>query len=513
MKNKKYIIIFLIFALLISVWTFSYLKIFKQENIKNTEFSQELKNNEEVEKTEVKLRTFIWFVRTDCPNCQSEMPVLQKFYDKYNKFANMRLIVIDWKSMWEEYTIPQDFDYPVSYTDLTGETCDYVPSYVILDEDKNILTKACGQAVEYDTLENYLIKTNNTLTNNLEKPMTEIFQTKPLEEWDLAVVLTTTNGKMEIKMFNKEVPKTAFNFMALAQKGYYNGITFHRVINNFMIQWGDPTATWAGWESIYGQAFEDEFNDNLKNIRGSLSMANSWANTNGSQFFINQVNNNYLDNKHSVFGQVVTGLDNVDKIAKTKVWANDKPVKDIKIIKAEVMQYDGMKLVPYTLDIEAKMAEFEAEELAKQEANKSRIVKNSDNIAVHYKLTLEDGTVKDSSYDRGEPIVFTVWAGQMIPGFDKAVVGMKIGDKKTITLEPSEAYGEYDESKTQEMPREQLASFEQAGIILEAGAKLPTQMWVFTVKDVTEETVVIDLNPELAGKTLTFDIEMVEFKN
>jgi peptidyl-prolyl cis-trans isomerase B (cyclophilin B) len=100
-------------------------------------------------------------------------------------------------------------------------------------------------------------------------------QTAALQDEDKAVVVKTTNGTITIKMFTKEAPKTALNFMGLAQKGYYNGIIFHRIIKSFMIQGGDPTGTGMGGESIYGEKFDDEFNSDLKNIPYSLSMANS----------------------------------------------------------------------------------------------------------------------------------------------------------------------------------------------------------------------------------------------
>jgi cyclophilin family peptidyl-prolyl cis-trans isomerase len=164
-------------------------------------------------------------------------------------------------------------------------------------------------------------------------------QTAALQDGDKVVVMKTTNGTMTIKMFTKEAPKTALNFMGLAQKGYYNGIIFHRIIKSFMIQGGDPTGTGMGGESIYGEKFDDEFNSDLKNIPYSLSMANSGPNTNGSQFFINHVDNGFLNNKHAVFGQVVDGLDNVDKIIKVKTDGSDKPVKEVKMISVDVKEY------------------------------------------------------------------------------------------------------------------------------------------------------------------------------
>lgn len=199
---------------------------------------------------------------------------------------------------------------------------------------------------------------------------TSLIQFEEPKPGDEIAVFETSMGKIKFKLFPKEAPKTVENLKKLIQKKYYDGITFHRVINNFMIQGGDPTATGTGGESAFGSAFEDEFTSKLHNFRGALSMANAGANTNGSQFFIVQakevapdlikamentgkesystsVINKYkevggtphLDYKHTVFGQVIEGMDVVDKIATTKVGENDKPVTDVKINKAYLEKY------------------------------------------------------------------------------------------------------------------------------------------------------------------------------
>lgn len=145
------------------------------------------------------------------------------------------------------------------------------------------------------------------------------------------VVMETTMGTIEIEMFAKETPKTVENFIGLARKGYYNGIIFHRIIDNFMIQGGDPTGTGRGGESIWGKPFADEFSPKLKHDgAGSLSMANSGPGTNGSQFFITLVPTPHLDGRHTVFGKVISGLDVVKAIGKVKTTKpNDKPEKDV----------------------------------------------------------------------------------------------------------------------------------------------------------------------------------------
>ncbi len=133
---------------------------------------------------------------------------------------------------------------------------------------------------------------------------------------------------------NPAMPVTAGNFEALVQKGYYNGVIFHRVIDGFMIQGGDPTGTGRGGP---GYVIKDEFAPDNRNDRGTISMANAGPNTGGSQFFINLVNNNYLDTKHPVFGNVVEGMDVVDTIAKVQTTGQaggNRPLRNVTIIHA-----------------------------------------------------------------------------------------------------------------------------------------------------------------------------------
>ena len=203
------------------------------------------------------------------------------------------------------------------------------------------------------------VQENNLQTKEQIDTMTkENIQTAPLQEGDLVATMKTTNGTLKIKLFNKIVPNTVNNFAGLAQDEYYDGIIFHRVINNFMIQGGDPTGTWRWGESIYGEKFNDEFSDDLTNIKYSLSMANSGQNTNGSQFFINQNVNSHLDNMHSVFGQVIEGMDNVDKMAKAKTKGQDKPVKEIKIIKLTIEKFNGKSLEKFDLNKEEAIKSY-----------------------------------------------------------------------------------------------------------------------------------------------------------
>ena len=186
---------------------------------------------------------------------------------------------------------------------------------------------------------------------------------------DTVAVMHTSMGDIKIKLFPNEAPKTVENFTTHAKNGYYNGLIFHRVIKDFMIQGGDPNGTGTGGQSIWGHSFEDEFNPELHNLRGALSMANSGPNTNGSQFFIVQASEApenmieqmrgftaeqgfpseitdayeemggtpWLDFRHSVFGQVFEGLDVVDAIANVKVGGADKPVEDVTINSIDVI--------------------------------------------------------------------------------------------------------------------------------------------------------------------------------
>lgn len=181
------------------------------------------------------------------------------------------------------------------------------------------------------------------------------------------VTITTNLGDITCALFPELAPKAVENFMTLARNGYYDGTIFHRVIYDFMIQGGDPTGTGMGGSSIWEKEFEDEFSDQLFNLRGALSMANAGPNTNGSQFFIVQNKNlpdsmaaemkrahypeeivaayqkggtPWLDHRHTVFGQVVAGMEVVDKIAKEPTMPGDKPGRDIVIEKIAVKDRD-----------------------------------------------------------------------------------------------------------------------------------------------------------------------------
>lgn len=192
------------------------------------------------------------------------------------------------------------------------------------------------------------------------------YQLRAPQTDDVLAIMKTNMGEIKIKLFPKEAPKAVESFTTHAKEGYYNGLIFHRVIKGFMIQGGDPTGTGMGGESIWKRSFEDEFDPALHNLRGALSMANAGPNTNGSQFFIVQADTvpqnmldqmrdmpsafpestveaydkmggtPWLDFRHTVFGQVVEGMDTVDKIANVEVGNADKPIQDVIITEIEI---------------------------------------------------------------------------------------------------------------------------------------------------------------------------------
>ena len=150
------------------------------------------------------------------------------------------------------------------------------------------------------------------------------------------ISLETTKGNIIIKLYS-DMPITTGNFEKLVSEGVYDGVIFHRIIEGFMIQGGDPTGTGYGDPKIPNIKDEFTHKGGNKNNRGTISMANAGPNTGSSQFFINLVNNNFLDTKHPAFGEIVEGMDIVDSIAKVKTDSSDKPLEEVKIIKASII--------------------------------------------------------------------------------------------------------------------------------------------------------------------------------
>lgn len=224
-----------------------------------------------------------------------------------------------------------------------------------IKEKADYITKTLEEDGIFDALEGF-----GMVEKELHFPQVDI------EAVDGPIATIETNhGDMRIKLFPDHAPKTVANFIALSKDGYYDGVIFHRIIKDFMIQGGDPTGTGMGGESIYGESFEDEFSEELYNVRGALSMANAGPNTNGSQFFIvqnqhlpyskkeiarggwpepiaeiyaEQGGTPHLDRRHTVFGQLAdeTSYEVLDAIAGVETGAMDKPVEDVVIETIEI---------------------------------------------------------------------------------------------------------------------------------------------------------------------------------
>ena len=165
--------------------------------------------------------------------------------------------------------------------------------------------------------------------------LTLLFMNNAYAQNESIVVLETNQGSIELKLMPEVAPKTCENFIGLVKQGFYDGIIFHRVIPGFMIQSGDPTGTGRGGESIWGTAFEDEVNLEIKfNKPGLLAMANSGPNTNRSQFFITTAATAWLNMKHTIFGEVISGYNVVQKIEQAPGDQSNKPLSEQKILRA-----------------------------------------------------------------------------------------------------------------------------------------------------------------------------------
>ena len=276
----------------------------------------------------------------------------------------------------------------------------------------------------------------------------------------------TSKGEIMVKLTYTETPGTVGNFVALAEgkqenstrsKGqpFYDGLKFHRVIPDFMIQGGCPLGTGTGDP---GYKFDDEFHPDLRHDGpGVLSMANSGPGSNGSQFFITHVKTPWLDNKHTVFGNVVKGQDVVDAIVQGDM------IKSIAIVRIgeEAEKWNAFEAFEtFKATKEKRLAALRAkqeEELNKvsegfektlsglrykiiQKGSGERAVK-AHNVSVHYEGSLLNGQIFDSSYKRGEPIEFQLGVGQVIPGWDEGIALLQVGDKARFVIPSHLAYG------------------------------------------------------------------------
>ena len=301
----------------------------------------------------------------------------------------------------------------------------------------------------------------------------------------------TSKGNMIVKLEDKKSPVTVANFVGLAEgkienkakaKGvpFYDGTIFHRVIKDFMIQGGDPKGTGMGDP---GYKFDDERNDLQHKGKGILSMANSGPNTNGSQFFITEVPTPHLDGRHTIFGEVVNGLEVIDSIATVEKGAQDKPRTDVVLEKVAIFSkgdayktYDAAKIFSegkgkIKENNRAVLDKIEADKKKKAEefaANQQKLVDDlkatmqatpsglyykitettegkkanvGDNVSVHYAGKLVDGTEFDSSFKRNEPIEIPIGVGQVIKGWDEGILLLKEGESATLLIPSELGYG------------------------------------------------------------------------
>lgn len=345
-----------------------------------------------------------------------------------------------------------------------------------------------------------------------------------LEQDDIVAVIQTSKGDIKLQLYTDEAPLTTTNFIVHALDDYYKDTIFHRVIDDFMIQWGDPLGNGMGGESIYGGPFEDEFFDKIENLPGTISMANSGVNTNGSQFFINEANNSFLNGKHAVFGKVYEGMDIVDTI--TQVPLNgEKPATDVVIKDIVIYQYVNGNLVDYTVENTQEyiqQAQEKHEELkqatitaqleqrqAKIQQDVARVAQSGDVVEFKYEFSLDDGTIIDSTLEEEFGGQVQIDGQNPLPGLNEVLKGMKIGDEKTGTLSPEQAYG----PETIEVPREQMKDIEDAGFTLEVGVKIPVQGGEIEILWVDENNVVIKNPHPAAGKNLNYTVKVIYFVN
>ncbi|WP_452222509.1 peptidylprolyl isomerase [Lacinutrix salivirga] len=276
----------------------------------------------------------------------------------------------------------------------------------------------------------------------------------------------TNKGTVLVNLEFEKTPGTVGNFVALAEGNmendvkpqgtpYYDGLKFHRVIQDFMIQGGCPQSTGTGNP---GYKFDDEFHPELKHDGpGVLSMANAGPGTNGSQFFITHVATDWLDGNHTVFGKVVEGQDVVDAIAQgdeietLEIVRVGEAAEQFNAIEA-FRTFEGAREKRIAAEREAKAAEldkyaagFDATEsglrykvLQKGDGPKAEKGKT---VSVHYKGTLTDGTVFDSSYKRNQPIDFQLGVGQVISGWDEGIQLLQVGDKARFVIPSDLGYG------------------------------------------------------------------------
>ena len=294
--------------------------------------------------------------------------------------------------------------------------------------------------------------------------------------------INTSLGTMLIQLNYKETPVTVANFIALSkgthpdvkqdfkEKKFYNGLIFHRVMDKFMIQGGCPLGNGSGNP---GYTFDDEINPNLKHDKpGILSMANSGPATNGSQFFITEVPTPWLDGKHTVFGQVISGIEIQDKISNVKTAIANRPENDVIINSINIIKIgesaNNFDEVSVWINEEPKLQKrrIEIEKSKREELNKqleklskgytttasglkykilvstkNKKAVNGNNVKVHYTGKLMDGNIFDSSLRRNLPFEFKIGEGRVIKGWEEALQILRVGEKASFIIPSNLAYG------------------------------------------------------------------------
>ena len=267
--------------------------------------------------------------------------------------------------------------------------------------------------------------------------------------------IETSKGQIVIGLEFEKTPMTVANFVALAEKGYYDGLKFHRVIADFMIQGGCPDGTGRGGP---GYQFPDEFHPDLRHSGpGILSMANSGPGTNGSQFFITHKDTPWLDDNHTVFGQVVSGQDIVDAIEQGDVMESVKIVRDGAAAESFNADEVFVEKQEYYKKAEAEKEEKQKSELAaliekgtttpsgltiitEKEGSGPR-PQSGQTVSVHYAGYLTSGKKFDSSFDRNEPIQFPIGTGRVIKGWDEGIMLLNVGTRAKLIIPPELGYG------------------------------------------------------------------------
>jgi peptidyl-prolyl cis-trans isomerase A (cyclophilin A) len=278
--------------------------------------------------------------------------------------------------------------------------------------------------------------------------------------------INTSKGPITIQLEYQKTPGTVGNFVALAQgnlensvkkqgQPYYDGLKFHRVIPDFMIQGGCPLGTGTGNP---GYQFDDEIHPDLKHdAPGILSMANAGPGTNGSQFFITHTPTPWLDGKHTVFGKTIEGqnivneIEQDDTIETIEIMAFGDDANTFNAVEA-FRTFEGARekrLAEEQAAIEAELDKLATGFNKTDSGLRYQIIQSGDGkkaqtnatVSVHYKGQLSDGTVFDSSYKRNQPIDFTLGVGQVIPGWDEGIALLKVGDKARFVIPSHLAYG------------------------------------------------------------------------